>query len=419
MKIQTRRLTYQQVMAFKRPPHRNPLKPHMIFRGLIRMLSIPSLCKTHFSFTQERMEEVGDKPCLILMNHSSFTDLKIAHGIFYPRPISIVATTDSYVGKSLLLRLIGCIETQKFVSDLQLIRDMSYALHTLKSSVLMFPEAGYSLDGRATVLPQHLGVILKRLKVPVVTVTTYGAFARDPLYNGLQLRKVSVSAKVKCILTPEEIAEKPLNELDQMIEDAFRFDQFAWQRDQKIAVREPFRADGLHRVLYQCADCGTIGEMEGKGIHLTCRRCGKTHELTEYGQLRALEGETRFAHIPDWFDWQRAQVEEEIERGEYCLDCEVDIGMLIDHKALYMVGTGRLRHDENGYLLTGCDGALRYEQSVTASHSLNVDYFWYEIGDMISIGTKDALYYCFPRDRTVVTRARLAAEALYRRAKSK
>ncbi len=401
-------------MALKRPRHVNPIKPSMFFRTLIRVLSIPSLASTHFAFTEERMEEVRDKPCLILMNHSSFTDLKIAYGIFYPRPLSIVSTTDSYVGKSLLMKLIGCIPTQKFVSDLQLIRDMNYALNTLQSSVLMFPEAGYSLDGRATVLPKHLGVILKRLKVPVVTVTTYGAFARDPLYNGLQLRKVNVKAEVKCILTAEEIEKKPIAELDRMIDEAFSFDQFLWQKESGLKIDAPFRADGLHRVLYHCPECGTVGAMEGKGIWLTCKKCGKRHELLEDGQLKATEGETRFSHIPDWFDWQREQVEKEIREGTYCLDAEVDIAMLVDYKKLYRVGSGRLRHDENGFVLDGCEGKLHYEQAPAASHCLNVDYFWYEIGDMISIGNKDALYYCFPKCGTVVTRARLAAEIMYR-----
>ena len=65
----------------------------------------------------------------------------------------------------------------------------------------MYPEAGYSFDGRATALPRKMGVLMKRLGVPVVTVITKGAFARDPLYNMLQIRDVTVSAHVKCIAT--------------------------------------------------------------------------------------------------------------------------------------------------------------------------------------------------------------------------
>ena len=413
LKIRTKKLPYEQVMALPRPKHMNPMRPHMFFRALIRVLSAPTLMKIGYTVRRKRMELVGDQPCLILMNHSSFTDLKLAYGIFFPKPLCIVSTTDSYVGKRWLMPLIGCIPTQKFVSDLTLVRDMRYALNEKKCNVLMFPEAGYSLDGRKTVLPRCLGVILKRFKVPVVTVTTWGAFARDPLYNCLQLRKVKVSADVECLLTPEEIEEKSVAELDAMIDAAFSFDQFAWQRDHRVSIAEPFRADGLHRILYHCPHCSTEGRMEGKGIHLTCHACGQQHEMDEYGQLRALNGETKFTHIPAWYDWQREQVRTAITSGSYRLDTDVTIGMMVDHKALYMVGDGHLTHTEDGFILDGCEGKLHYEQSPLASHSLNVDYHWYEIGDVISIGNKDALYYCFPKDGASVTKTRIAAELLY------
>ncbi len=416
MKISTKKLPYDQVMALKRPPHRDPMKPLGFLHHLISLLCIPAMLKTGFTAQEERMELVKDQPCLILMNHSCFLDLKIAYRIFRKKPFCTVVTTDGFVGwLGWLMRLIGCIPTQKFVSDLTLIRDISHALKEKKSSVLMFPEASYSLDGRAAILPRHMGVLLKRLKVPVVTVRTWGAFARDPLYNGLQLRRIrQVSAEVRCLLTPEEIREKPVEELDAMLKEVFTFDQFAWQRDNRVAIREKFRADGLDRVLYHCADCGARGYMEGRGTRLTCHRCGKTHEMDEYGQLRALEGPTRFPHIPDWYDWQRAQVRREVEEDAYLLDTEVDIGVIVDEKAMYQVGTGRLRQTREGCILTGCDGQLHYEQPTANSYSLNVDYFWYEIGDMICIGNRDALYYCFPKEKGVVTRARLAAEESYK-----
>jgi hypothetical protein len=146
---------------------------------------------------------------------------------------------------------------------------------------------------------------------------------------------------------------------------------------------------------------------------LVCRACGRTHRLDELGCLIATEGETRFAHVSDWFDYQRACVREEIEQGSYCMDSEVSIAMLVDHKALYRIGDGRLRHDENGFVLTDTDGRVLYEQKPQASYTLNADYFWYEIGDVIGIGNKDALYYCFPKDGASVTKARLATEELY------
>lgn len=414
MKIKVKDKPYAQVAAMPRPEHHKPLRPHIAFRALIRALAIPDLMSARFTYTTERMDLVGDRPCLILMNHSSFIDLKIASKIFFPKPLSIVCTSDGFVGKGLLMRLIGTIPTNKFVSDIKLISDMKYALHEKKSNVLMYPEASYSFDGCATPLPRKLGVLLKKLNVPVVTVITSGAFSREPLYNCLQKRPVPVTAHVQCLLTPEEIREKSVAEIDAMLDEVFTFDGFAWQRDNHVKIGSPTRADGLNRILYRCAACGTEGQMEGKGTTLTCHCCGKVWQMDELGQLHAAEGETEFSHIPDWYDWQRGEVRKELESGEYLLDVDVDIAMMVNYKAIYRVGTGHLTHTENGFTLTGCDGQLHYEQGPLACYSLYADYYWYELGDIICIGNNDTLYYCFPRGGDVVAKTRIATEELYK-----
>lgn len=416
MKIKTRAMSYEQVMAMPRPAHKKPFRPSFLLQTVIRVASILDLWPVKFQYTQQGMEKIGKhEPCLILMNHSCFLDLKIMSGIFYPKRYGIVSTFDTLMGKELLMRFVGCFPTQKFVTDMTLIKDMEYLLKEKKTSVLMYPEAGYSFDGRTTTLPRKLGILLKKLDVPVVTVITEGAYARDPLYNGLQLRKVPVTARVQCLATAEEVREKSVAELDALIDGAFSFDNFRWQQEKGIVVDEPFRADGLNRVLYKCPHCGEEGKAEGKGIYWYCHGCGKRYELTETGYLRATDGETRFDHVPDWMDWQRAQVRRELSEDTYKLDVPVKIGMMVDYKALYMVGEGRLTHDRTGFRLTGCDGKLDYTQGPLASHSLNADFFWYEIGDVICIGDKDAQYYCFPQDGgDIVTKTRLATEELYK-----
>ena len=413
MKIKTKQLSYEQVMALPRPKHRNPLKPMFLLQLIIRLLAILDLFPTKFTYETHGMEKIGKKePCLILMNHSSFIDLKIASRIFFPKPYGIVCTSDGFVGKNLLMRLLGCIPTQKFVSDVALIRDIEYLLKKKRTSVLMFPEAGYSFDGTATTLPRKMGVLLKKLNVPVVTVITQGAFARDPLYNCLQKRKVTVRADVTCLATPQQIKQMSVAQLDELLDNAFSFDNFRYQQAHKIVIDEDFRADGLNRILYRCPHCGVEGQTVGKGITLTCQNCGKVYTLDEYGYLTAENA--AFTHIPDWYTWQRQQVRRELEEGTYRLEKDVQIGMLVNTKALYMVGSGKLIHDENGFCLTGCDGKLHYTQGPLACYSLNADYYWYEIGDVISIGNKDALYYCFPSGGDVVTKTRLAAEELYK-----
>lgn len=400
------------------PKRHRPKKPNIFFRCLIRLLSIPDLLSARFSYTKHRVDEAGDGPYLILMNHSSFIDLKIAYKILFPMAFGVICTSDGFVGKPWLMRQIGSIPTQKFVTDTGLVKDMLYAIKNKKLSILMYPEASYSFDGRATALPSSLGKLIKKLNVPVMTIITDGAFLREPLYNCLKKRsRVRVSARYECLLTKDEISEKSPDEINAILSDKFSFDHFKSQVENGTEVAENFRADGLERILYRCAACGCEGEMSGTGIKLTCKKCGKSYTMDTLGRLSADAGVTEFSHIPDWYAWQRECVCREIASGEYILDTEVEIGILRDYSAIYMVGDGRLRHTADGFVLDGCDGKLHYTQAPLSSYSLYSDYYWYEIGDVICIGNNETLYYCFPKGNTPVAKARIAAEELYKRAK--
>ena len=416
MKIKVVDMTYEQALAQPPAKHRPPQRPSLALRSLLRAASAPDLHATHFHCEKRGMERLADdEPCLVLMNHSCFLDLEIAETVLYPRPFNIVCTSDGFVGKEALMRSIGCIPTSKFCSDAALVRDMLYCVRKLKTSILLYPEASYSFDGTATPLPESIGKCVKALGVPVVMLRTYGAFARDPLYNGLQKRRVDVSAELKYLLSPAEIAQETVGTINERIFAEFTFDNFRWQQENHISVSEPFRADGLNRVLYKCPHCHTEGEMEGKGPTLVCHHCDKAYHLTEFGALEALDGEAAFTHVPDWYAWERRCVREELENGTYQLDIPVRICMMVNTKHICRVGEGRLHHDVNGFHLTGCGGKLDYFQKPTASYSLYADYFWYEIGDMLCIGDHKILYYCFPQGGgDVVAKTRLAAEELYR-----
>lgn len=419
MKIKVKNMRYEDVLALPKEKYQKPIKPHWIFRLVLRIASVLDLIAVGFQYRKIGMDKIGKRePCLVLMNHSSFIDLEIAATLLFPRPFNIVCTSDGFVGKSWLMRLIGCIPTKKFVSDPKLVRDMLYAVKELKSSVLMYPEASYSFDGTATPLPESIGRCIKMLGVSVVMIRTYGAFSRDPLYNGLRRRKVKVSADMECVLSPGEIVEKSPQEINEIINRCFDFDNFRWQQENEIRIPENFRAEGLNRVLYKCPHCMAEGKMLSKDTILTCQNCGKQYELTEYGYVKALEGDTEFEHIPDWYRWQRSCVRQEIEEAQYMLDTPVDICMMVNMKCIYRVGAGNLKHTAEGFHLTGCDGKLDYRQKPSSSYSLYSDYYWYEIGDVICIGDSKVLYYCFPKaEGDIVAKTRLATEEMYKLAK--
>ncbi|MCQ2797563.1 MAG: hypothetical protein MJ241_03790 [Bacilli bacterium] len=290
---------------------------------------------------------------------------------------------------------------------------MKHVIQKLKSSVVLFPEASYSFDGTATPLPDSIPGLIKYLKVPVLMVRTHGAFLRDPLYNNLQVRDVKVSCEISCIITNEQLS-LPKEEITTIINKQFEFDNFKEQQNNGMIIDEPFRADYLNRVLYKCPHCGVEHKMIGEGTSLVCTHCNEEYELTENGYLENVNGNTLFNHIPDWFRWERECVREEVFSGNYATSVHGCVYATIDHKAVYKLGKGSLYHDINGFVLKDDKGHTVHEQKSLACYSLYSDFYWYEVGDIVSIGTQEIRYYIVPEEKGVVAKLRLATEEIYK-----
>ena len=125
MKTVVKELSYEQVLALKPEKSHKPVRPGLFWRRLMVLLGKGELKSTNFKANYIGMEKLGCRePCLILMNHSCFTDLLIAETVFADRPMNIVCTSDGFVGKNWLMRHLGCIPTNKFVTDFVLVRNM-------------------------------------------------------------------------------------------------------------------------------------------------------------------------------------------------------------------------------------------------------------------------------------------------------
>ena len=415
MKIPVKNCTYTEVKKITPREQKPAKKPNLLFRTLLKLISLPDIWAVKFRSTKVGMERLGRKePCIILMNHCSFLDLEVAQHVFYPRPLNIVTTWDGYVGKNWLMRQIGCIQTKKYSTSPKLLREIKRLLSE-GSSVLIYPEAGYSFDGTATTMGDGLGKMAKMFGVPLVTCITDGAYLRQPLYNELKKRKLPVTAEVSYLLSPDEIAAMDYKQINEKIAEKFSFDAFRSQQERGLKIDEPNRADGLNRVLYKCPHCLAEGRTVGLGEKLTCMACGKEYRLTEYGKMEALVGETEIEHIPDWYRWQRQEVKKELTEGRYAMNLDVEILMMIDSYCLYHIGEGKLTHGEDGFHLVSADGQLQFHQGATASYTVNSDFYWYQISDVICIGDMSVQYYCLPKNTgDVVAKARLAAEELYK-----
>ena len=136
---------------------------------------------------------------LLLCNHNSFTDFAVLTKAIFPRPANYVVAIDGFINRENLLRNVGGIGKRKFISDINLIRQIKHSVVNNKYICALYPEARYSLVGTNAILPQSLGKIIKYLNVPVATFITHGNHLRQPVWN-LRKNKVKINANLEKLL---------------------------------------------------------------------------------------------------------------------------------------------------------------------------------------------------------------------------
>jgi uncharacterized Zn-finger protein len=393
----------------KKKPQRMHLRP------LIWTLCTPDLIKHRCKLTKINMEGIKP-PYLLLCNHNAFLDFKVASKATAPYKVNYVVAIDGFLKREWLLRYIGCICKRKFTNDVTLVRHLKYVAD--RGDIIgLYPEARYSLCGTTAVLPASIGKLAKLLKIPVVTLICHGHHVNSPFWNLPDHGLKGTEAEMTCLFSAEELAGATHQEVTAAIEKAFVYDDFRWQKERGIRITYKGRADGLHKVLYQCPHCGTEYKMKGEGIRLCCEACGKTWEMTELGELRALEGETEFSHIPDWYEWERANVRREVEAGSYRFSCDCRVDALPNPKRYIDLGMAKLVHDMDGFRLDGSWQGEDYRVQIPAKdlYSVHIEYEYLgKYGDCVDLNTLDDTLYCYPKNCDFsVTKFALATEELY------
>ncbi len=412
---------------------RPPVRTRWFLRPLTYLLSLPEVLQHNVQIHYEGTRDLKP-PFLLLSNHNAFMDFKVLTKAIYPRRANYVVAIDGFIGREWLLRNVGCICKRKFTSDVTLVRQLLRVVENGDVAVV-YPEARYSLCGTTAVLPESLGKLCKLLKVPVATFICHGHHVNSPFWN-LHPRGVKpTEVDFKLLFTPDDLARLSADEINARLVEAYQYDDFAWLRDSGRVMHYNRRAEGLEKVLYQCPDCGTEYEMSSEGNILTCNHCGMQWEMAPDGQLRALRGATRFSHVPDWYEWERARVRSEVEAGTYSTgELPVEVRSLPNSKKFIALGKGTMVHDMNGFHVSVHDLLGRehtMDIPVPSAYSVHIEYNYLgKWGDCVDLNTLTDTWYTYPKvpgcippgspvedldwtPRCSVTKMALATEELY------
>ena len=188
-------------------------------------------------------------------------------------------------------------------------------------------------------------------------------------------------------------------------------------------IKEEYRAEGLHKVLYKCPDCGTEFEMDSKGTDIFCNYCGHAWILKENGELECKNGETKFLTIPEWYEWQRREVRNEIDNGTYRFSFSSQAYSMPHPKKFINLGTASFLQDMEGVKVAGFYNGKSFslERKALDNYSLHVEYkFPYLKGkDIVSISSNQDTLFFVPEEPHKIQKLSLATEELYRYYKDK
>ncbi len=400
---------------FRRKPKKRSFAPWLAKT----IISWPDLKKRDAKLTRTNMEILDGKPYLLLINHASKVDLNMMYKATHPAKLVNVMTLEGFRDFTLpLMDLLGVIGKRKFIQDLSLIRNIKYTIEELGAIFVMYPESRYSLDGTTSFLTPSLGGLVQMLKVPVAVMTLRGNFVTQPQWNKKN-KFTYVEGEIRPIITPDEAPTITAKEANARIAEAFVYDDYAWQFENKIVIDDPGRADGLHSILYKCPRCGKEFRMYSGGTELWCEACGARWEQDEYGRLHATDGgETVYEHIPDWTRWERECVREEVRNGTYhFVDEDARIETLPSWTKFYKQGHGRVEQTVEGTRVDvdsyyGGEPTTLFRPALDLD-SMHIEYDYLGNGDCIDISVPKDSFWCYLSKRDQITKIAFATEEIY------
>lgn len=409
-----------------------PRKQNSIIKLIMSTATYIAYGKEKINYTFERMDHPDFKePHIILSNHMNRLDfLFLISSIRRKRKFNYVISIDGVMDADVtvflqrfIMKNYGAIIKRKFTNDLRLVKNIKKSVKDLKQDLLLYPEARYTFDGRTSTLPESLGKMIKLFGIPVETCTMNGNYIRTPQWHKRTIKdRFPLEYKIRGLLTKEEIEKMSVEEINEKIKEALDFDEYEFVKENNIRVKDVRRAEGLHRILYQCPHCKEEFKMKSKWTKIWCEKCGKEWNYNEDCTLSSTDGKDIFTEVCDWFDWERENVRKEIENGTYYFEDDVNLYGLPNVRKWRKLGVGHLTHDPiNGYHLTykDEDNDINIIRKPSEMYSCHIEYAYRNFGDCLDISTDNDTFYCNPiHYDNMLTKFHFATEEIYKFHKS-
>lgn len=199
----------------------------------------------------------------------------------------------------------GVIPKNQFTSDNQAILKTKYVIGC-GGIVAIFPHGCLSNEGRpGGFAAPSIAKLFKAFKIPVLAVQITGGYLTRPRWTK-RIRKGRMDTTVTRILNSEELDTFSVDEIYRRVLSAIDFDDYQWQRKNRVTFKGTRLAEGAELVLYKCPKCLAEFTLRSKGNKLFCLNCGNEAMVTNKLFFEPCkEDSIVFDGFDNWYDFQQ------------------------------------------------------------------------------------------------------------------
>ncbi|NLB48818.1 MAG: hypothetical protein GX813_03150 [Erysipelotrichia bacterium] len=302
-------------------------------------------------------------PAFIIWNHQSRRDHIFVKNIVAPRKFNMVAGYQEFFRKkfAFLFKFAQIVPKKKFTNDPGSIRAIDRIIKS-GGTVAFSPEGTVSIFGHNQPIISGTARYLKHYRIPVYFIKLEGAYLTSPTVC-IDDRLGRVTATLSLLFKPEDLMKMSPAEIENKINDAFRHDDYKWNKQARVKFKTKGRAmTNMHDVLYKCPRCREELQMHAEGELIKCLHCGNGATMDDYYDFHPFDETCKIFDTPtDWVDWQRERVIREIrDNPKFSLSEEVEVGELPKfvtiknrHKTSVPCGKGVITFDHQGIHFKG------------------------------------------------------------------
>lgn len=350
--------TLQQKLAARKPGIPNGIVT-FLYRVIMSGFVAPKY-RPHYTIRDNINDCKG--PCFLIWNHLSRLDHGFVMEAAYPRKLNILAGYNEFFRSHLafVFRLMKIIPKKNYTDDMNSVRAMNAVIK--KGGCIAFsPEGMSSIYGCNQPIITGTGRFLQYYHIPVYFVKLAGSYLTSTKVF-LEERPGRVDVEMSLLFTPEQLDEMTPEEIDDRINEAFRHDDYAWNKEQHIKWKTHGRiCEKLDDICYKCPRCGAELDMTAEKDYIKCNSCGNGAKMNDYYEFEPFAPDSVIPEFPTkWVEYERKEIIREIrENPGYSFTEKVRIGTLPKYKLLRHqatsepCGEGTLTIDHTGLHYSG------------------------------------------------------------------